>query len=232
MIPNFENLVVKTINITTANTDLNDYDTTGTYFFNNANTPNNKPSGVASAAGYLEVIRRNSGDILQRWTEYGKNVVWQRQKTGNTWQSWDKVSGEKDFLTASLNARAEVTTSSGWTNYPLTLNKNKNSSGNTFSLENGKIKVNRACRARISANVMFTKPTANTGIISILVNNSVTTSGYESTSNNNWSVISLSPVPVDLNANDTIALAYGADSSNVPLSITTDPFTYLTVEEV
>ena len=224
--------VDKTVNVTTASTDLNDYNTTGTYFFNNANTPNNKPGGVSSAAGYLEVIMRNSGDMLQRWSEYGSSVIWQRQKAGSTWQEWYKVSGEKDFMIASINARADVTVSNGWTNTVLTLNSTKDSSGNSFTLTNGKIKVNRACRVRISANVMFVKPTVNTAIVSILVNNNVITSGYETSANSNWSVISLSPYIMDVNVNDTIALAYGADSSNVALSFTTPPFTYLTVEEI
>ena len=234
MIANYEEFMkkVNTVNVITAGTDLNDYIDNGWYFFYNANTPSNKPSTVTTPAGYLEVVKRNSGDILQLWFEYNKDIIWHRQKSAGTWMAWTKVGGQKDFLTAGLNANTTVTTASGWANTALVLNTNIKSSGSTFSLTNGKIKVNRACRIRISANIMVTKPTNNTAISSIMHNNEVISSGYNTNANDNWETISLVSRVIDVSANDTIALAYGADSANVELKFAGAHFTYLTVEEV
>lgn len=77
--------------VTTANTNLNDYIENGFYFFNIANTPTNKPSGVSNLAGYLEVIARNTNDILQIWTEYGNSIIWVRQKEAGNWTGWHKI---------------------------------------------------------------------------------------------------------------------------------------------
>lgn len=88
------------ISVTTPNTDLNDYQTTGKYWFNYANTPSNKPSYVENTAGYLEVMCPEgiTAYTLQRWTVYNTNTVYQRQKVNNTWNSWNVVSKQPKIL--------------------------------------------------------------------------------------------------------------------------------------
>ena len=87
-------------------------------------------------------------------------------------------------------------------------------------------------KIRIFANIMVTKPTNNTAISSIMHNNEVISSGYNTNANDNWETISLVSRVIDVSANDTIALAYGADSGNVELRFAGANFTYLTIEEV
>lgn len=88
------------ISVTTPNTDLDDYQTTGKYWFNYANTPSNKPSYVENAAGYLEVMCPEgiTAYTLQRWTVYDKGTIWERQKVNNTWNSWKVVSKQPKIL--------------------------------------------------------------------------------------------------------------------------------------
>lgn len=80
---------ISTINVTTI-TDLNTgYTRTGSFFFNNANAPDNRPTG--SQAGYLEVLARSDNDILQRYTNYDNNNTYVRQKRGGTWNTWTQL---------------------------------------------------------------------------------------------------------------------------------------------
>lgn len=90
-----------TKNITTTGTDLNNYIANGTYFFNNAADPANKP---LSGAGWLEVIARNENDIKQIWYGYNKNtnIKFERIREAGTWGEWKKFITE-DFITSGTS---------------------------------------------------------------------------------------------------------------------------------
>lgn len=104
-----------TQNITEPNTDLNDYIESGTYFFNNANTPANKPNSIL--AGYLEVIARNENDVKQIWHCYkDDNYIYARQKCAGTWSPW------KMFLMAETEW-ATITTDYGTLQYKIECDK-------------------------------------------------------------------------------------------------------------
>lgn len=71
--------------ITEANTDLNDYNRGGYYYFSSSYTPAHAPGG--SAAGVLQVIPLaptfTSNDYLKQ--------IWYRQGAGGTWQMWTRI---------------------------------------------------------------------------------------------------------------------------------------------
>lgn len=81
----------QTTSVTTANTDLDNYIENGIYFFTEAFTPLHKPDGVARTDGYLEVLDVDDKVATQRWTVYRTNDIYIRQKTSNTWGSWNKL---------------------------------------------------------------------------------------------------------------------------------------------
>lgn len=99
-IPNFEYFMNKTkiIYVSTQATNLNDYTEEGKYWFNYANTPISKPPYVENNAGYLEVIKADELHILQRWTVYQKDTIWERQKVNGTWNDWYIVSKQPVLL--------------------------------------------------------------------------------------------------------------------------------------
>ncbi len=99
-IPNFEYFMnkTKTIYVSTQATNLNDYTEEGKYWFNYANTPISKPPYVENNAGYLEVIKADELYILQRWTVYQKDTIWERQKVNGTWNDWHIVSKQPVLL--------------------------------------------------------------------------------------------------------------------------------------
>lgn len=69
-------------------TDLNDYKEHGSFFFDNAHTPDNKPT--SDPAGLLEVF--NTGYyIMQRWTIFPTNkmyIRWLIPYESNPWTDW------------------------------------------------------------------------------------------------------------------------------------------------
>ena len=85
-------------NVTQDNTNLNDYVTTGFYFFEGNKTPINIPIGVN---GWLQVIKGNGNFVKQIWYRAGtKNVndfeTYIRTKTDN-WSEWKKLFIEDTF---------------------------------------------------------------------------------------------------------------------------------------
>lgn len=160
----------QTVNVSTAGTDLDDYIENGVYFFNNANTPTNKPSGVTVESGYLEVIARNTNDILQRWTECNRNTVWQRQKGGETWNNWFKLGEEKNILTANLTDDYTINTAN--TLLELPINKLYVKVGTKLSLSNNGIKIGTGVNhIKISGQVYWRNADGQSGSINILKNN-------------------------------------------------------------
>jgi hypothetical protein len=77
--------------------DMNDLTTDGKYFNIENNTVTNKPLNTTTNAAYIEVFNVNDDVFLQRWTEYGTNTVWERQKT-STWGNWQIISKQPTLL--------------------------------------------------------------------------------------------------------------------------------------
>ena len=71
--------------ITEANTDLNDYNRGGYYYFSSSYTPAHAPGG--SVSGVLQVIPLaptfTSNDYLKQ--------IWYRQGSGGSWQMWTRI---------------------------------------------------------------------------------------------------------------------------------------------
>lgn len=99
--------VEKTIIVTTAGTDLNNYTNEGRYYFDASHTPTNIPAGVN---GLLEVLKSDNNFIKQIWYRHGtantddfETYVRTRVDATN-WSSW------KRFATASVTGEIEFTT--------------------------------------------------------------------------------------------------------------------------
>lgn len=86
----------KTISVTTANTNLNDYIETGIYYFSGTYTPTNIPSGTN---GWLLVIKNDDNAIKQLWFRYGTANsndynTYVRTKFSSGWSNWKQFTTE------------------------------------------------------------------------------------------------------------------------------------------
>ena len=93
--------------VTTASTDLNDYKTTGIYYFTSSYTPTNIPIGVN---GWLMVINApNASQVKQMWWRQGTNGTndfntYVRQYAGGAWSSWTKYIMAGETVTRATGA--------------------------------------------------------------------------------------------------------------------------------
>lgn len=104
-----------------ANTDLNDYLTTGYYFFGADYTPVNIPAGVN---GWLEVIGSTSDRIKQIWYRCGTVdsndfMTYTRTYIAGTWSSWSRLATlTQEYIndkTQIADYIIEQGTTDGWT---------------------------------------------------------------------------------------------------------------------
>jgi len=161
-------------------------------------------------AGYLEVLRRNGNDILQRWIEYNNSVVWQRQKVNNTWRSWFRIGAEPNVLTAYINA--DVTKST--TGYEKIVLNSSNKVGNRLSVSGGNIVIGQGVsKVKISAKVSFTTVTAGLKWLTIYRNNSISIANPMNLSARG--MITSSDTLIDVAEGDTISLQINGTSGDV-----------------
>lgn len=89
----------KTLIVTTAKTNLNDYTNEGTYYFPVDEKPENIPAGVN---GWLAVLKSNDY-IKQFWYSHGTanindSQIYVRTRTDkNTWSNWRRIIIEDDI---------------------------------------------------------------------------------------------------------------------------------------
>lgn len=139
---------------------------------------------------------------------------------------------EVNSMTVGLNTNTNFTISTAWNYQPIPLDKLRVNTGSRLKFENNGIKIPAGVkRVRVSGNGMLC------GIVGqqilLLTHNSTTIStGYaHPPGTGNWSVISLSPITIDVNEGDMIYLKYGAGSTGT-LRIAGGMYTYLTVDVV
>ncbi len=85
--------------VKTKNTDLDDYKTTGLYFFTSDYTPANIPVGVN---GWLRVLIGSSSNVKQFWIRQGtvnKNDhnMFVRSYDGSAWGNWNTIAMKADI---------------------------------------------------------------------------------------------------------------------------------------
>ena len=90
------NKIDKTISVTTANTNLNDYTETGIYYFSGAYKPINIPSGTN---GWLLVLKSDADTVKQLWFRYGTANsndynTYVRTKFLSSWSNWKQFTTE------------------------------------------------------------------------------------------------------------------------------------------
>lgn len=98
-ITNLENNKIdKTVTVATTGTDLNDYTSTGFYYFSGSYTPTNIPAG---SNGWLLVLSSNDGSsgavIKQLWFRYGTinsndHNTFVRTKSDQAWGDWKQFT--------------------------------------------------------------------------------------------------------------------------------------------
>lgn len=91
--------------VKTANTNLDDYTTTGIYQFSGSYTPTNIPSG---SNGWLIVIPVNTNLVKQFWTRQGttnsnNHNTYERTLSNGVWANWSRFITDKDMATTSAN---------------------------------------------------------------------------------------------------------------------------------
>lgn len=110
------NHIHNTTNISTANTDLNDYTTAGVYSFAVACQPTNRPDGNSN--GWLVVIPWNANSttqtIKQFWLRHGTvgtndQHVYVRTKVSDYgWSSWRRFVTDKEFTLTTMDGDVYV----------------------------------------------------------------------------------------------------------------------------
>lgn len=95
-------LLESVINVTTTNTNLNDYKTEGTFYFSPTYIPTNIPAGVN---GWLKVLPGNDGTLIvkQIWYRHGTTnsndyETYVRTFSSNTWSSWRRLITDKSQI--------------------------------------------------------------------------------------------------------------------------------------
>ena len=102
-----------TANITTANTNLNDYIEDGTYYFSGDYTPTNIPVGLN---GWLEVKTSGNNNIIKQiWYRHGTinsndYQTYVRTKTGSGWSDWQEFAMVNKRGAIELLYNQEITT--------------------------------------------------------------------------------------------------------------------------
>lgn len=110
---NYINSRIEVADIKIPSTDLNDYKTTGYYFFNATNTPVNKPD-IDISRGFLEVIARNENDIKQIWYVFHPNSLsnnkrFERVCGSGSWGEWSGfVDNYKENLYKSTSGSSST----------------------------------------------------------------------------------------------------------------------------
>ena len=98
-----ENINEFKVQVVNETLDLNDIVETGIYFFSQAYTPVNIPTGVN---GWLVVMKGNGSHVVKQvWYRQGTvNVntynTFERYKGGDTWSEWTRFLTEKDYYKA------------------------------------------------------------------------------------------------------------------------------------
>jgi hypothetical protein len=90
--------LITNFTVSTAETDLDDYTTAGTYVFSSLYTPNNIPKGDA---GILLVMGVDASTIKQVWYCDGENgEIFTRNYQDSEWSEWSSIVGEVSMDTA------------------------------------------------------------------------------------------------------------------------------------
>ncbi len=90
--------------VTTSGTDLDDYTSTGIYYFSSSYTPTNIPAGVN---GWLLVMRgNNSNTVKQMWWRHGTigtndYNTWIRTRLSSGWSDWYRLAVIDDSTTST-----------------------------------------------------------------------------------------------------------------------------------
>lgn len=108
---------IATVNVTIANTDLNDYTQDGVYYFGANYTPTNIPAGVN---GWLKVMTGEQGGTI------AKKQIWYRHGTANS----------NDFETY-VRTSTDGSTWGNWNKYVTEVESGSNSNGKYIKYSDG-----------------------------------------------------------------------------------------------
>lgn len=215
--------------------DMNDLTDDGKYFNLAANNPTNKPAYVTNNGAYIEVIKASDTVILQRWTEYQTNTVWERQKA-STWGNWILIAKEKNILTAGGTSSVTLTQDG---EVMLPINRELSKVGSKLTISNNKIIIGAGVNhvlvsAQLYLNLSSNRAGDSTSALnlSILINGYTalgqTNSGYASARN---FTTALSPKLIAASQGDYIEWSfYGANGDKARLDAV--GLSFITVEVV
>lgn len=125
--------------IDTPNTDLNDFVSTGSFWFNNYYLPDNRPENVE---GWLQVLRADSTTVKQIWYTFKSGNshynIWERTKTGRDWNAWKRLMYEDDNTRSAilcyLGSETTLSVNQAWGFYRIPVDKVKTNIGDKFTL--------------------------------------------------------------------------------------------------
>lgn len=123
---------IATVNVTIANTDLNDYTQDGVYYFGANYTPTNIPAGVN---GWLQVMTGEQGGTI------AKKQIWYRHGTANS----------NDFETY-VRTSTDGSTWGNWNKYVTEVESGSNSNGKYVKYSDGTM----ICSNKITKTVNIT----------------------------------------------------------------------------
>lgn len=143
---------------------------------------------------------------------------------------------EKNYIIAGLSSAPYVSTSSSYGTELITLDTEINSNGNTFTLittgdDSGKIKIEKNCLIKISANIMSLHPADKIEVLTLQKNGTNIIDLYDSCTSGKWNTTSFSPIVVECEKDDLISICYGADDTGVQIRLANKNHFYVTIEE-
>lgn len=141
--------------------DLNDYVSTGSFWFNLYHSPVNAPES-ANAQGWLQVLRADSTVVKQIWYSYytGHHYnIYERTKSG-TWTNWKRLMYDEDNTRSAimcyLSAPSTIQIDTAWGQYKIPVNKTKFNIGDKFTLESdGNITYTGSRPIKMTVHVYF-----------------------------------------------------------------------------
>lgn len=139
---------------------------------------------------------------------------------------------ENNSMTIGLNTNTNFTINAAWNYQTIPLDKIRTQIGTRLTFVNNGIKIGAGVkRVRVSGNGMMCGIIGQQ-ILLLTHNNTTISTGYaHPPGTGNWSVISLSPITIDVKEGDMIYLKYGAGTTGT-LKIAGGMYSYLTVDGV
>lgn len=202
----------KTITVTEAGTNLNDYKNDGIYFFaDSASLPSNRPANIY---GWVEVISSNGFNVKQFWHRSAsidgsaefETFVRLYNKNADTWSNWEKFKiGNVNIIKATMSNDYTIQTAN--TNETLPIDTAYYQLGNKLSVTSNGIKIGKGVSViKASGQIYYYTNVSGSESVSSIVKNTTQLANHNHKLTDNYEHITLPECYVNVSENDMIYL--------------------------